>query len=450
MTALLLVAEWVHLAQCVLLTGAFFLLMLAGPPTTGVARRWERRVLGAARGLVVVALASGVVVLAAQTALFEGRPEAAFEPRAIWRAMLDTRPGVSWMARNGLLVVLGVLIVPGGDVEARPDWVAARGEALVLSALALVLTGTSSHAAAGSESPWPAAAAVAHLLAAGIWAGGLPPLALLLFSASHDGTAPDPFAVRTMRRFSRVALVAVLVLAGSGVASAWLLVGGVAGLLGTAYGHWLLAKLALLVPALLLAAASRAALPGLSSPTAPEASSTARRMSLLIAAEAGLVLALIGCAAAMTATTPALHDDAVWPLPFRLSLQTWPDVPVWRLLAPLPIGSLLALSGLALLAVVFLARRRPILLFGTLVALLSGGAAIGLRPLMARAYPTSFARPSVPYSVGSIAEGMAIYEERCASCHGGRTPDRTTAGGNRHRSARVRGRLAARGRPLLD
>src|SRR4051794_21864533 len=169
-TTLLLVAEWVHLAQCVLLTGAFSLLVLAGPPTTGVARRWERRVLGAARGFVVVALASGVVVLAAQTALFEGRPEAAFEPGAIWRAMLDTRPGVSWMARNGLLVVLGALIVPGGDVEARPDWVAARGEALALSALALVLTGTSSHATAGSESPWPAAAAVAHLLAAGVWA----------------------------------------------------------------------------------------------------------------------------------------------------------------------------------------------------------------------------------------------------------------------------------------
>jgi putative copper export protein/mono/diheme cytochrome c family protein/peroxiredoxin len=428
MTTLLLVAEWVHLAQCVLLTGAFFLLLLAGPPTTHVARRWERWVLGATRGIVLVALASGAVVLAAQTTLFEGRPEAAFEPGAIGRAMLDTRPGVLWIARNGLLIVLGALVVLGGDAETRSDWIAARGEALALSALALVLVGTSSHAAVGSEGSWPGVVEMAHLLAAGVWAGSLPPLALLLFLAGHGGTTPDPFAVGTVRRFSRVALVAVLVFAGSGVASAWLLVGGVTGLLGTAYGHWLLAKLALLMPALLLAAASRVALPDLSSPIGPWASITARRMSMFIAAEAGLVLMLIGCAAAMSTTTPALHDDVVWPLPFRLSLQAWSNVPVRQLLAPPLNGSMLVLSGVALLAVVSLARPRPILLVGTVAALLAGGVLINLRPLMARAYPTSFARPPVPYSVGSIAQGTAVYEQHCASCHGGQTVEPATAG----------------------
>jgi peroxiredoxin len=49
---------------------------------------------------------------------------------------------------------------------------------------------------------------------------------------------------------------------------------------------------------------------------------------------------------------------------------------------------------------------------------------------MVRAYPTSFARPPVPYSVGSIAQGMAIYEEHCASCHGRRTLDRAPPGGS--------------------
>ena len=63
MTTLLFVAQWVHLAQCVLLTGAFFLLLLAGPPTTDFMRRWERRVLRSARWFVVAALASGVIVL---------------------------------------------------------------------------------------------------------------------------------------------------------------------------------------------------------------------------------------------------------------------------------------------------------------------------------------------------------------------------------------------------
>ncbi len=60
-----------------------------------------------------------------------------------------------------------------------------------------------------------------HLLGAGIWVGGLPPLALLLYATSRYAGTPDPFAVRAMQRFSRVALVTVLVLASSGIANAF-------------------------------------------------------------------------------------------------------------------------------------------------------------------------------------------------------------------------------------
>src|SRR5262249_56294952 len=129
----------VNLAQCVLLTGAFFLLLLAGPPATDFMRQWEQRVLSWARWLVVVALASGVTVLATQTGLFEGRPEAALEARAIWHAMLDPRPGFIWMVRHGLLLVLAAFLFLGGDVTARHSWIAARGEAFLLAAHALVL-----------------------------------------------------------------------------------------------------------------------------------------------------------------------------------------------------------------------------------------------------------------------------------------------------------------------
>ena len=424
MTHLLLGAQWVHLAQCVLLTGAFFLLILAGPPATDFMRQWELRVLSGTRWFVVAALVSGIVILAAQTALFEGRPEAALEVGAIGRAMLETRTGFLWLARHGLLLVLAAFLFLSGDAMARRDWIAARGEALLLAALALVLIGSSGHVAVSSESPWPAGVDMAHLLAAGVWVGGLPPLALLLDGAGRNPSAPDPYAVLAMQRFSRVALISVLVLAGSGAVSAWLLIGGVAGLVGTAHGHLLLAKLAVLVLALLLAAANRALLPGLSSQTAAKGSATARRMALFVAIEAGLVLTLIGLAAAMTVTTPALHDDPVWPWPFRLSLGVWPEVPSLERLAQPPAASVLAILGLAILAVAFLARRRRILLLGTLFALLASGAAIGLQPSMVPAYPTSFVRSPLPYAADSIAEGKAIYQEHCASCHGTPSPDR--------------------------
>src|SRR5215813_4815711 len=101
MTTLLFGALWVNLAQCVLLTGAFSLLLLAGRPASDFMRRWEQRVLSWTRWLVVVALASGITVLATQTGLFEDRPEAALEARAIWHVMLDTRAGLIWMVRQG-------------------------------------------------------------------------------------------------------------------------------------------------------------------------------------------------------------------------------------------------------------------------------------------------------------------------------------------------------------
>jgi putative copper export protein len=180
MTTLLFSAQWVHLALGVLLTGAFFLLLLAGPPQTDFMRGWERRVLYWARWLVIAALASGAVVMAAQTAVFEGRPGAALDPRAVWRATLDTQLGFLWMVRYGLLIVLTAFLFLGGDVGSRKSWIAARGEAFVLAALALVLLGSSGHLAASSESVWPQAIAMTHLLGAGVWAGGLPPLVLLL------------------------------------------------------------------------------------------------------------------------------------------------------------------------------------------------------------------------------------------------------------------------------
>jgi putative copper export protein/mono/diheme cytochrome c family protein/peroxiredoxin len=430
MTTLLFSAQWVHLALGVLLTGAFFLLLLAGSPQTDFMRGWERRVLNWARWLVIAALASGVVVMTAQTAVFEGHPGAALDPRAVWRAMLDTQLGFFWMARHGLLIVLMAFLFLGGDVTTRRDWMAARGEAFALAALALVLLGSSSHLAASSESAWPQAIAMAHLLGAGVWAGGLPPLALLLYGASWYAGATDPHVARTVRRFSRVTLVVLLILASSGVASGWLLIGGIVGLLGTPHGWLLLAKLAVLAPVLLLAIESRAMLPALSSPTAANSSAAARRIARLIAIEAGLVLVALGLAAAMTVITPAIHDNPVWPWQFRLSLDTLSEVPLLQRFAHAPIEFVVAGAGLTVLAIGFLARRRPLLLFGTLFLLVSGGAVTALQPLVLEAYPTSFAHPQAPYSAASIADGMAVYEAHCSSCHGMPTPDSTGSWGS--------------------
>src|SRR5215510_15274787 len=125
MRTLLLTALWTNLASSVLLVGAFSMLLLAGPPREPTARRWAETLVRGGRWLVVVAMGSGLVWLLARTAIFENRPHAALEPRAVWHAVLDTWPGLVWLARHGLLVVLAAFLAVRADIAERRDWIAA-------------------------------------------------------------------------------------------------------------------------------------------------------------------------------------------------------------------------------------------------------------------------------------------------------------------------------------
>ena len=419
MRALLLAALWVHLASCVLLTGAFFMLLLAGPPRASVARRWDGAVVAWSRLLVLGALGSGIVWLLVRTAVFENRPHAALEARAVWHAVLDTWPGLVWLARHGLLIVLGAFLAIRADVAERRNWIAARGEALVLAALALTLVSGSSHAAAISPGVVSAVASdITHLLGTGLWIGALVPLALLLRAASReDGADSRPYAVRAARRFSRAALITMLLLMGSGVVNSIVQVESIAGLAGTTHGRLLLAKLAVLVPILVLAAVNRAhILPALSDSSDTVRRPVMRRLAAFVGLEAGLALVVLALAAAMTLTTPARHGDPGWPLPFRFSLDALLDVPAtrWRAL----LGSQLVLVGLVALVASFLVRRRRAPVLTAALALVAIGAGVALPPLVVDAYPTTYRRPLVTYHAASIAAGMTTYQEHCATCHG--------------------------------
>ena len=79
MYALGLVARWAHLTSSIFLVGVAAMIVIAGRAERTTARHWEARMLSWARWLAVAAFASGLVVLAVQTALFEGRPSAALE-----------------------------------------------------------------------------------------------------------------------------------------------------------------------------------------------------------------------------------------------------------------------------------------------------------------------------------------------------------------------------------
>ncbi|HEX3178166.1 MAG TPA: CopD family protein [Methylomirabilota bacterium] len=418
MTELGLLARWLHITASVLLVGGAGLLLIAGYSDRPTARRWQAGVVQLARVLTVLALAAGVVALAQQAATLEQRAAAALDPAALVRVALDTRAGAVWMVRQSLLLVLAVFVWLRADVSRRLDWTAARVEVALLGALALALVAGAGHAAAVEAGAATAIAAdVAHLLAAGLWVGALPGLALLLTTASSErGADARPYAVLAARRFSRTALGLVAVILLSGVLTTLSQVGSIAGLLGTAYGRLLLLKLVLVALMLAAAAVNRRLVPRLSGEAATIGRPAMRRLRRSVVTEAALALCVLVVVAVMTVTAPARHEQPVWPLSFRLAWDALAETPEARPFVL--VGSQVAALGLTALVASRLLRaaRLPVLAGGGVLIL--AGLAIALPPLATDAYPTTYQRPAVPYQAASIAAGAGAYREQCAACHG--------------------------------
>ena len=412
-------ARWAHLALAVAVVGACAVLLVGGRSDRPTARAWEDHVLRWLRRLVLLALASGALLLAYQAAYLSGRAAAAFEGRTLALVLFETQAGHVWLVRHGVLLLLFALVSLRADVDRPLDWVAGRGQALVLGAGALGLVAAGGHAAAVKPDPWPAVTIDAvHLLATGIWVGGLLPLALLLRAASREeGADARPYAVLAARRFSRLALAAVVALVVSGTGNVITQIGSVAALVGTPYGRLLLAKLGLLLPILALAAVNRRRLvPALSGEAATVGRPAMRRLARFVTAEAMLALLVVAIGAALGMTPPARHQQPDWPFAFRLSLGALQSAPELRLRAL--IGSQVAVLGMAaaLAALVIRSRRGPWLASAAVLAGL--GLGLGLPPLAIDAYPTTYVRPRVPYQAASIAQGARLYREHCAACHG--------------------------------
>ncbi len=107
------------------------------------------------------------------------------------------------------------------------------------------------HAAAGGAASLHVVAQWTHMLAAGVWIGGL-----VTLLAAVRGT-PGEEKASAVRRFSTVALVAVAVVSATGAVRALDEVGSWSALLGTGYGRLVAVKIALLVVLLGLAAVNR-------------------------------------------------------------------------------------------------------------------------------------------------------------------------------------------------
>jgi putative copper resistance protein D len=146
-----------------------------------------------------------------------------------------------------------------------------------------------------------------HLLAAGLWLGGLVPLAWLLGRARSPSAAVWVSVAReVVPRFSQMGYVAVALLAATGLVNTVLLVGSRGALVGTSYGRLLALKILLFLAIVAVALFNRfRLLPRLRRETQASAATAALARSVFC--EQGLGLAILAVVSVLGTWPPAIH-----------------------------------------------------------------------------------------------------------------------------------------------
>lgn len=322
--------------------------------------------------------------------------------------VVETHVGQVWMGR----AAVALLVVPAALLtryeSTRPI---AITSVTALVALYIGLGPWGGHAAGSEDLGQALLLNVSHQIAVSLWVGALPVWALTVHRFSQHRAWPSQSRLAdSLTRFSHLATGLMIIIVASGVVIADTYIDTEGDLFGTRYGAILMVKLVLLCGVLLLANRLRQRfLPALRS--AQDALQATPQALRHVSVEMVLAAAMLGCAAWLGQTTPALHDKAFWWLPVRWSLDaTWIDkmLRVWIL------GAAGSLAVAVLLTV--LGRNRRLQILGWVVGLGSVGTLSWA--LAVPAYPDTFRRSDVPYMTVSIAEGRALYEAHCTSCHG--------------------------------
>ena len=323
--------------------------------------------------------------------------------------VLAAVPTVLAKTAFGHVVALQLLaLLATGLALGRRDRVPRQRAAFAAATVAVCLEAGHSHAASMYQGPsvllWCDAV---HLIASGAWLGGLAPLLMVIL------TAPAKTAAAAARWFSPMGKACVAALAATALVQSWVLVSSIPGLVGTAYGWMIIAKLALFAVLIGFALANRYRFaPAL---LGAEPAHARRVLVRSIVLQTGAALAVLFAAEVLSGLPPAMHLQALWPFAKTLSFEAVREDPDFRrevVEAALAVG-----AGLALLAAAFAWRRRR-LPAAAVLAVAAWFAVPQFGLLLADAYPTSFYHSPTGFSSETIAEGGTLFAQNCVACHG--------------------------------
>jgi len=321
---LLIITRAVHIGACMILLSLFaFEILVARPALRETDRsasphmevlREQFRLLAVWSGFA--AIASGIVwfwiVLARMTG---GSLREMPRIDSIGVAITQTQFGRLWTWRLGLMLLFTI-----ANLFARRKcrtflWSSRAWQyaGLIIATTLLASITWAGHAGAtiGAERPIHLTADAAHLIAAGLWPGGLLPLTLLLVQVSKSNE-PSVFLIAgaMARRFSVVSVLVVGALAATGLMNSYFLVGSLRALVTSAYGRLLMLKVFLFFMMVALGACNllrfKSQLPLANEQNAKQPDALRKLMSNVIAelCIGTLIVLIVG---ALGATPPPRH-----------------------------------------------------------------------------------------------------------------------------------------------
>jgi copper transport protein len=251
-TPQLVATRWLVFISMLLAAGLFAMRAVIARPVAAFAAPALRAVSFALGGVLAVALVAIPVYVLVATAGFAQRP---------WTDLAATVPVVRDSNLGRSFEDLELILLLFAAAAAAALWVdsGARRQrstatllaltgALLAGGAALAVPGLAGHAAQTSPTALSLVLDWTHLAAAGVWLGGL--AGLLILALRSDGEARMEVLGRVVPRFSRVAVVSVLLVIATGIGASLIHLPTLSSLWETSYGQAILVKVALLAAAL--------------------------------------------------------------------------------------------------------------------------------------------------------------------------------------------------------
>jgi copper resistance protein D len=255
MTLALILARWLHLSASILLASLFLfeaaiVVPAARKPSAGIRHfldRTHRLTCQTAQWTLLVALMSWFGWSWLVAATMGGDDLIECLQSGDWLTVLtETQFGHIWLFRMISSLAFGIILW----IVARTSW---RRRSLQTTLVALSLIQLVSLAWAGHAIASPGPFGIVHLLGdalhlltSAFWPGALVPLAAFLFLLLKSSQVEAiRLAAPVVRRFSASSLIAVAVMALTGLLNSIFMAGSFRALLTSAYGHILISKLIL-------------------------------------------------------------------------------------------------------------------------------------------------------------------------------------------------------------